>query len=181
MIWKGVEIDNMAMRLKDLDIIKTFKYILYSRLKELSRWMTVLAEVAAFLVRLMNWNILDIYHLKTLNLSQPHLGIFDVRNYFILLIAFLNHGYNPPRRNSAILLYLAYKQALSLYKLRALKVGITLTHKRKENTNRNSDIIGVEPEELIETESSGRLWSSPYSNMGYGVDALNSENQLRRT
>jgi len=55
MIWKGAEIDNMAMRnlsdnantwygnhggLKDPDIIKTFKYILYSRLQELSGWMT---------------------------------------------------------------------------------------------------------------------------------------------
>jgi len=54
-IWKGAEIDNMAMcnlsdnantwygnheGLKDHDILQTFKYIFYSRLNGLSRWMT---------------------------------------------------------------------------------------------------------------------------------------------
>ena len=54
-IWKGAEIDDMTTRnlsdntntwygnhegLKNRDILQTFKYILYSRLKELSKWMT---------------------------------------------------------------------------------------------------------------------------------------------
>ena len=54
-IWKGAEIDDMTTRnlsdntntwygnhegLKNRDILQTFKYILYSRLQELSRWMT---------------------------------------------------------------------------------------------------------------------------------------------
>ena len=54
-IWKGAEIDDMTTRnlsdntntwygnhegLKNRDILQTFKYILYSRLQELSGWMT---------------------------------------------------------------------------------------------------------------------------------------------
>ncbi|KAG4099298.1 hypothetical protein H8356DRAFT_1423700 [Neocallimastix lanati (nom. inval.)] len=176
-IWKGAEIDDMTTRnlsdntntwygnhegLKNRDILQTFKYILYSRLKELSKWMTAPSEVAAFCR------------------DQPHLGISDVRNYSLEKEP-LNYSHNSITRNKYIVNHFlepriqSSKKKLSCFTLFGLQTSSFLENStgtkplepRKEDTNRNSNIIGVEPEELIETESSeftiGSLFNHSHS------------------